>query len=261
MIVGLLHPGEMGASCGAQLRATGVDVIWAGNGRSPATARRAEVAGLRDVGTVAALVEAADAILSICPPSAARDVAHQVAGFSGIYVDANAIAPETTRDVAAILGAGTAGGADVVDGGIIGTSPGIAGTTRLFLSGSSATEVATWWKGTSLETIVIGDTLGSASALKATYATWTKAGAAMVLAIRAVAAAEGVEDTLVAEWARSQPALPDIYARAERNADIKGWRWVGEMEEIGDFFAASGQPDGFLRAAAEIYRRHPRPVD
>jgi 3-hydroxyisobutyrate dehydrogenase-like beta-hydroxyacid dehydrogenase len=258
MIVGVLHPGEMGASCAAQLRSTGVEVIWAGDGRSSATVRRAEAADLRDVGSVAAVVEEADAILSICPPAAARDVARQVAGFGGLYVDANAVAPATTRDVAAIL---RAGGADVVDGGIIGGPPNTAGATRLYVSGPRAFDAAKWWDGTNLEAIVVGDTLGSASALKAAYAAWTKAGAALLLAIRGVAAAEGVEDALVAEWARSQPALEKRYAQAQRSAAEKGWRWVAEMEESADLFGADGQPDGFLRAAAELYRRYPRPLD
>jgi hypothetical protein len=42
--------------------------------------------------------------------------------------------------------------------------------------------------------------------------------------------------------------------QAEKSADAKGWRWVGEMEEIADTFAAAGQPDGFHRAAAQVYR-------
>ena len=35
----------------------------------------------------------------------------------------------------------------------------------------------------------------------------------------------------------------------------KAWRFSGEMEEIADTFAAAGLPDGFHRAAAEVYRR------
>ena len=47
-----------------------------------------------------------------------------------------------------------------------------------------------------------------------------------------------------------------MHARAVRSATAKGWRWVAEMEEIAATFAAAGQPDGFHRAAAEIYRRY-----
>ena len=258
MIVGLLHPGEMGASCGAQLRKAGHDVVWASEGRGPGTQRRALDAGLRDVGTVGAMVAEAEVIVSVCPPAAALDVASQAAGFAGLYVDANAIAPATVRGVADRL---TPGGATVVDGGIIGPPPDQPGRTRLYLSGPRADEVASWWEGTNVEAGVVGDSLGAASALKASYATWTKANTAMLLAIRAVAAAEGVDDALQAEWARSQPGMDTRSAQARNSADTKGWRWVGEMEEIGDLFTASGQPDGFLRAAAEVYRGYPRLPD
>ena len=52
----------------------------------------------------------------------------------------------------------------------------------------------------------------------------------------------------------SLPELRDRYRRAARSADAKGWRWAGEMEEIAGTFAAAGLPDGFHRAAAEVFR-------
>jgi hypothetical protein len=48
--------------------------------------------------------------------------------------------------------------------------------------------------------------------------------------------------------------LLERLAGAERSAQTKGWRWTREMEEIADTFAAAGLPDGFHRAAAEVYR-------
>src|SRR5213075_43945 len=80
-VVGLLHPGEMGAAIGAVLRQRGTDVLWASAGRSEATAARAEAAGLTDAGSIGELGQRADVILSICPPHAARDVASAVRGF------------------------------------------------------------------------------------------------------------------------------------------------------------------------------------
>ena len=60
----------------------------------------------------------------------------------------------------------------------------------------------------------------------------------------------GVEE----EWRLAAPELAERLPRAEHAAETKGWRWIGEMEEIGDTFAAAGQPDGFHRAAAQVYR-------
>jgi hypothetical protein len=87
------------------------------------------------------------------------------------------------------------------------------------------------------------------------YASWTKGSAALLLAARALARAEGVEDTLLAEWGISQPGLAGRSERAAGSAAAKGWRWVAEMEEIAAAMAAAGLPDGFHLAAAEIYRR------
>jgi hypothetical protein len=89
------------------------------------------------------------------------------------------------------------------------------------------------------------------------FAAWTKGTAALLLGIRAVARAEGVDQTLLDEWAISLSHLPEESAAAARSALTKGWRWVGEMNEIADTFVTVGLPDGFHRAAAEIYRRTP----
>lgn len=236
MIVGLLHPGEMGSAVGEQLRRNGHEVIWASSGRSDAT--RARSHAFRDVGTVDALVAGAEAILSICPPHAALDVARACTGFEGIYVDANAVSPERAREAAALQ-------PRFVDGGIVGGPPTEPGTT-LYLSGAEAAAVAALFEGSLLETRVVGD----ASAVKMVYAAWTKGTAALVLAIRDVARAFDEEG----EWLRAAPELAERLQRAERSARTKGWRWVGEMEEIADTFAAAGAPDGFHRAAAEVFR-------
>ena len=60
---------------------------------------------------------------------------------------------------------------------------------------------------------------------------------------------------LLAEWARSLPELERRLESASTSAERKGWRWVGEMEEIAAAFAAHGLPTGFHEAAAEIYRK------
>jgi 3-hydroxyisobutyrate dehydrogenase-like beta-hydroxyacid dehydrogenase len=251
--IGVLHPGEMGAAVAAALRAGGHDVVWASAGRSEATAGRASEAGLRDVGSPEAMAGACDIVLSVCPPHAAAGVARQLRGFAGISVDANAVSPATARAIGEIASSGMAA---FVDGGIIGPPPRQRGTTRLYLSGPAAGEVAEVFAGSSLEAVVVSGRIGDASAVKMAYAAWTKGTAALVLAARETARAEGVEETLVAEWARSLPDLADEHARAVRSATAKGWRWVAEMEEIAATFAAAGQPDGFHRAAAEIYRRY-----
>jgi 3-hydroxyisobutyrate dehydrogenase-like beta-hydroxyacid dehydrogenase len=255
--IGILHPGEMGAAVGQSLVTTGHQVLWLPAGRSEATAARARAAGLTAAADLGDLVRRADVILSVCPPHGALDIARQAAGagFGGLYLDANAIAPATAREVAGIV---EGGGATFVDGGIIGTPPVEPGFIRLFLSGAKAQEIRALFDGTDVVIhLVERDEVGAASAVKMAYASWTKGSAALLLAARALARAEGVEDALLAEWEQSQPGLVQRWDRAATSAAKKGWRWVAEMEEIAASMAADDLPAGFHQAAADIYRDPP----
>ena len=246
--IGLLHPGEMGAAVGQCLAGAGYRVLWAPEGRSAATRERAAAAGLEGCG-LAEITARSDVIVSVCPPASAVDVARQVFGFGGLYLDANAISPATAGEVAAIV---TAGGASYVDGGIIGTPPVTPGFIRLYLSGDRAGEVRDLFAGTPVDARLVAPP-GTASAVKMAYASWTKGSAALLLTARALARAEGVESALLEEWGISQPGLERRSAAANESAAAKGWRWVGEMEEIAAAMAAAGLPEGFHRAAAEVY--------
>jgi 3-hydroxyisobutyrate dehydrogenase-like beta-hydroxyacid dehydrogenase len=257
-VVAVLHPGAMGSVVGAVLRAAGHEVVWASEGRSDETAQRAGRAGLVDVGTIDAVRQRAEVVLSICPPHAACGVAEQLAGFRGLFLDANAVAPQTSRAVQALL---ARDGAGFVDGGIIGPPPMEAGTTRLYLSGDEAPTVARLFDRGPLEAVVLAGEVGAASALKLTYAAWTKGTAALLLAIRGVARAHGIEDALLAEWALSQPDLRARSDQAARAAAQKGWRWEGEMREVAATFADAGLPDGFHTAAAEVFAAPTLPVE
>ena len=254
-LIGVLHPGEMGVAVGACLTQRGLAVLWASAGRGPATAERAAAAGMRDVGTTSEMSVQAGVILSVCPPHAALEVARSAAGFRGIYVDANAVSPETAREIARVV---ETQGAAYVDGGIIGAPPRSPGDSRLYLSGPRAGEVSELFAGTALDARVMGGEPGVASAVKMAYAAWTKGTAALILAIRALARAEGVEETLLTEWQQSQPTLTARSHSAAQSATGKGWRWVAEMEEIAATMAAAGLPPGFHQAAAAIYSRVPR---
>lgn len=247
-VVGILHPGEMGAAVAAALRERGETVVWASAGRSSATAERAQRAGLEEVGNVSELCRRCEILLSICPPHAALDVAREVSSFSGTYVDANAVSPATARSVASIQ-------SRFVDGGIVGPPPLQAGTTRLYLSGGEAARIAELFAETKVDARVISGEPGVASALKAAYAGWTKGSGALLLTVRALAQAEGVERALLEEWRLSLPELEERSVSAARAAERKGWRWIGEMDEITHSMDAHDLPTGFHEAAAEVFRR------
>lgn len=252
--IALLHPGNMGSTIGACAATSGARVLWASEGRSDASRARAKQAGLIDAESLAAAVAQSDIVLSVCPPEFATDIAVRVAAqkFQGIYVDANAISRATTEEIGKIV---HKAGASFVDGGIIGSPVKKPGTTRMYLSGEKAEEIAQLFSKSMLDARSIGATPGEASALKVVYAAWTKGTDALILAIRALATHEGVDEALLAEWSISQPALENKCVRAAAVAAPKMWRYVGEMQEIADAFEAAGLPDGFHRAAAEVSER------
>lgn len=247
-VTGVLHPGDMGVTVAAACSGT---VLWASEGRSAETCERAAGAGLTDAGDLASLVAAADIVISICPPHGAEALAATVAdaGFAGCYVDANAVSPATARRIATRF-------EHFVDGSVIGPPAREPGTTRLYLAGPDAERVAQRFDGSLLDARVLdGGGIGAASALKMAYASWTKGTNALLVAVAALAAAEGVSDDLTAEWALSQQGLSQRLTYTAIRSAPKAWRWVGEMDEVADTFAAAGLPDGFHRAASEVFAR------
>jgi hypothetical protein len=201
------------------------------------------------------MVDSCDVIFSVCPPDAALELAKSIGGFKGIFVDANAIAPQTARSIAGIV---TGEGGNYVDGGIVGGPPTPGNVTRLLLSGRSAPAIAEVFAPTPIEASVISEDPAAASAVKVCFAAWTKGTTALLLDIRALAIAEGVELPLLSLWSTLGMNLEDRSLQSGQQARTRGWRWIGEMEEIAATFASAGLPDGFHRAAAEVYSRPTR---
>ena len=249
----LLHPGEMGASVGAALVSNRHEVAWVSTGRSEATRRRALRAGLRATENFTEGAERAEVLISVCPPEAAEEVARRVdqAGFRGLYADANAVAPATAARIERRFGA------RYVDGGIVGPPAWQEGSTRLYLSGERAGEVAALFRGSLLDARVIdgGGDSGAASALKMCYAAFTKGSSALLLGVRALAERSGVAADLLAEWELSQPGLAARSEAAARSTSPKAWRFEGEMRQIAAAFDNAGLPAGFHDAAADLYAR------
>jgi len=250
--IGLLHPGAMGASVGAAAHSNQHTVLWASAGRTASTSARARRANLEDAGTVAALVQASEIVLAVCPPHAAEDVAREVAqlAFSGVYVECNAISPDRTRVIQRIV---EDVGADYVDGGIIG---GPAWTreakTHMYLSGRRAQEVAACFEGSPLTTPVISERIGAASALKMGYAAYTKGTTALLTAILGMVEKEGVRAELARQWGDT---FTEQTVRRVCANTAKAWRFVGEMQEIAATFKGAGLPGGFHEAAADVFER------
>jgi 3-hydroxyisobutyrate dehydrogenase-like beta-hydroxyacid dehydrogenase len=252
--LGILHPGEMGISIAASAQNSGCEVYWVSAGRSDATRGRAAKFGLREARTLEEMIARCDVVVSVCPPHAAESLADNLvhAGFDGLFVEANAIAPDRTVRLAAVM---TARGVDFVDGGIIGLPAWSPHTTCLYLSGPRATDVAPFFSAGPLDTQVLGTEVGQASALKMCYAAHNKGSVALLAATLATAEALGVRAALSDRWRSEDAAFPDQALKRLQRSAPKAWRFVGEMEQISHTFSRAGTPGEFHMAAAAIFER------
>ncbi|MFE7805890.1 DUF1932 domain-containing protein [Streptomyces sp. NPDC057430] len=252
--MGILHPGSMGAAVAACAAANGQRVLWCAAGRSAASAARAEKYSLEAVASLAELLDQADVVISLCPPAAAEEVAHQVAehGLRGVFVEANAIAPERVKCIASLLPEAEA----VVDAAVVGSPPVGGKSPTLYLSGATGPVeiVAKVFEGTAVRTRWLGEELGQASALKLSYTTFQKVNRVLAALSLGIAREHGVDAELMAIAAKrngSYLAEPEYVAKTAARA----WRWGPELDEAADMLAAAGLPDAMVRAAARTLER------
>lgn len=255
--VAILAPGDMGHAVGRVLREHGARVVTALAGRSPRTAALAAAAGIADLGDDRALVEEADMLLSILRPDRAIALAERFAGpvrASGkklLFVDCNAVAPETARRIGQIV---AAAGGRFVDAGIIGAPPRAdAQGPRFYASGAEAAEFARLSRH-GLDVRVIGAEPGQASALKMCYAAMTKGVTAIQTQAFVAGRALGVEAALREEMKLSQAQMLRRAEAAVPDMPPKAYRWVGEMQEIAATFGATGQSPRLFEGVADLYR-------
>jgi len=255
-IIAVIAPGMMGSGVGRRLAENGADVVTSLAGRGAVTAERARAAGMRAVDD-AALADA-EVILSIVPPGSALALAQrlapalQAAARKPLYVDCNAISPQTVARIAAVI---EQTGAAFVDGGIIGGPPKPRSTgTSIYVSGPAAPRAAKLTEY-GLEMKLLGPKIGEASALKLSYAGITKGFTALGAAMMLAATRAGSAEALHAELAESQKPLFAWLTRQVPNMYSKAYRWVAEMEEIAAFAGEDPSAGALFTAAAQFYER------
>jgi len=251
MRIAVFHPGAMGSKLAAQLVAAGHEVHWMPEGRSAASAARAEEAGL--IGTpFDEAVGEAEAVLCSCAPQGAVDIAVQVgkAGFRGLYIEANPLSPMSLREAEAAVD-----GATFVDAGVVGPPPpGGPSPTHLMLSGAAADQAAALWAGTAVTPMVVGDQPGAASAAKSSYALYNKGKAALAVLAFQLAEKHGVTEALTAQHVRADagsladPQLPDNLRRV-------AWRWGPEFDELADTLDAAELEGDAARALRQVWTK------
>jgi putative dehydrogenase len=251
-VVAVIGAGTMGSGVGQRLVERGLQVRAALAGRSEASVRRARATGMTPVADREGAE--ADIILSIVPPGEAVAVARRfaplLAGKVAVYVDCNAVSPETAIAIGEII-AGS--GAAYVDIGIIGGPPRPDGySPALYAAGPHASRLAAL-TAHGLDLRILDGPIGAASALKMSYAGITKGFTAVGAAMMLAASRAGAAGALYQELAASQPALLAWLSRQMPGMYGKAYRWVAEMEEIAEFAGGEAATGEIYQAIARFY--------
>jgi 3-hydroxyisobutyrate dehydrogenase-like beta-hydroxyacid dehydrogenase len=245
----------MGAAVGRRLSDNGVEVVTALESRGAESQARAAAAAMRPVSTQQ--LADSDFILSIVPPAAALEFAQAMAASlrsaprKPVFVDCNAVSPDTAQRIAALI---EPTGAPFVDAGIIGPPPGTGGLDpSIYASGPVAHKLSALGER-GLDIRVLDGPIGAASALKMCYAGIQKGITALATAMTLAAARVGASAELKQELAAREPQYLDALTRKIPNMLPKAYRWVAEMREISQFTQPDGAGDIYA-GAAEIYQR------
>ncbi len=255
--IAIMSPGDMGHTVGRYLSQRGFRIITCLEGRSARTKGLAESAGIFDTPSIGAMVSEADLILSIMPPSAARDTASAIAETmqaidrKPLYADCNAVSTATVRRINSVI---TAAGGSFIDAGIVGPPPGKGNqATRFYVSGPDAGALDAL-DGDGISVRQMGSEVGRASAIKMCYAAVTKGSWTLYAAALTTAEIMGLTDLYLEEIESSRPHVADEMRRMVPRLPVDAGRWIGEMAEIASTFGDAGLPRGFHEGAGELFR-------
>ena len=254
-VIGVIAQGMMGAGVGRRLHESGAEVRTLLTGRSAKSAERAQAAGMEPAADEHALLAGSDVFLSILPPGEAEALARQLAPAlkpldrKPVYVDCNAVSPQTAISIGEII---APTGADFVDGGIIGGPPRPGYSPTIYASGPTAGQTAVL-RDWGIDWRVIDGPIGAASALKMSYAGITKGTTAIASAMLLGAARFGCGEALIAELTESQPEMLARFRDGIPRMYDKAYRWVAEMEEISDFLEQNPPSRDIYAAVARLY--------
>jgi putative dehydrogenase len=254
--VAVIAPGNMGAAVGARLAKHGLEVLTSLEGRSAASRKRAQDAGMAAVDLDR--LARADILLSIVPPGDAVALAERLTGHLAaqgagtLYVDCNAVSPATARRIAGIV---AASGSPFVDAGIIGGPPrdGVEGPS-FYACGEAARRFAALSEY-GLRIKLLDAPIGAASALKMCYAGINKGLSGLAAAMLLAASREGAAEALKAELGDSQAALLARFEKTLPDMYPKAYRWVAEMEEIAAFLGDDKAAAKMFEGLAQVFER------
>ena len=256
MNVAIIGCGDMGSAVAKSLKSQGVNTVTCLAGRSQRSHDLAHSVGMTVVTDLGSLVEHAEMVLSIMPPSAALQFAREIcpiiaaSGRKVLFVDCNAVSPMTVNEIAGIANEHAVRFQDV---GIIGPAPRPdRSSVRFYTSGKWTNEIRKIATDL-IDVRSLGEDIGRASAIKMVYASLTKGTHALRAAALMAGDELGVGAEIRTEW---QQSLPDVYRAMESRIPIlaaDAERWTGEMREIAKTYASAGITPDFHAGAEWIY--------
>jgi 3-hydroxyisobutyrate dehydrogenase-like beta-hydroxyacid dehydrogenase len=265
--IGILSIGEMGYHWARVLGAHGMKTYSFLEGRSAATRERARSVGVEIAPSLEDLVSKTDLVVSIVVPSAAKDVAEQVAlaltriRRTGLfYMDANAVSPMTAESLGRIL---TKAQAHYVDGCIIGGAAKLDRGTVVYVSGPEANRLSTL-NQSGLHVKVLGPGATQASAFKIIHAGLSKGLAGLFTELLVGANALGLLRETLDDYEDNYPGLLHKISNSITSLPVHAKRRSEEMIELRETFAYYGidpivvpSVEKILRSIADLHTGEP----
>jgi 3-hydroxyisobutyrate dehydrogenase-like beta-hydroxyacid dehydrogenase len=234
--IGILYPGDMGHSVARVLLEDGFSVVTTLLGRRERTRRLTASTATTVLDSLDAVVEQADVVLSIIPPTAAKTVAADFAaavqrtGHTPLFVDANAISPMTAQEVGDLI---TPSAAPYLDACIIGPARDVRGRCTFYVSGPTA-KAFEECLGRSLKTHILGDRIGQASAFKMAFSGLNKGLVALLYELTVAAQEFGFLDELLHRYTALLPGVMQALEWLVPTYPMHAARRAEEMRELAE---------------------------
>ncbi len=253
--IGLLYPGEMGASIASVLRAGGPTLVTTLRDRGGRTAERSAETGIEVLDSLADVARRANVIISLVPPAAAMDVAESYAAVANlapagaIYVDANSISPESAVAISEVV---AAKGIRFVDAAINGLAKNLTTGGTLFLSGSRADDFASLFEG-SVRVRVLGGEVGAASTMKMLLGGLSKGLCGLFLELALVADRRGMLGEMLEATQEIYPGMRTVVDRMLPTYAEHSVRRATETRELNATAQTSGVESCVIDAIARLH--------
>jgi 3-hydroxyisobutyrate dehydrogenase-like beta-hydroxyacid dehydrogenase len=252
--VGILYPGEMGASLAAVLHAGGYRTVTTTVGRSERTSERCGASNIRALPSLAGVIRESQMVISLVPPAAAWELAVECRNWMAernsakLFVDANSISPLTAQRIETLF---DECGIGFVDASIHGLASQLQQRGTMFLSGSAAGEISPCFKGLA-RVVVLGGKVGQASMFKMLLGGMSKGIVALFIEMALAGHRAGMLDELLAQYRCFYPGLMEALDRLLPTYPQHAPRRTEELAELASTLRGLEFPPGMLVAAGQM---------